>query len=61
MIGLKRLLKNGHFTYNLNGMDTKMEMMRSGSSIAMFTSNCLVHEQDSEMTKEDMYDHYVKF
>ena len=38
MEGLRRLLDNGGFTYKKDGMDTKREMMRSGSSIAVFAA-----------------------
>ena len=35
MEGLRRLLENGTFTYASSAMDTKKEMMRSGSSISI--------------------------
>jgi putative DNA primase/helicase len=36
MRGLERLMKQGHFTYNLSASETKTEMMRSGSTLAIF-------------------------
>ena len=59
--GLKRLLEQQRFTYNNTANETKTEMMRSGSSIAMFASDMLEKADDYEMTKEDMYESYVKY
>ncbi len=59
--GLARILKNGHFSYKKSWADTKLEMMRSGSSIAMFASDMLSKEADSEVTKEEMYEAYAKY
>ena len=59
--GLKRLLDQRQFTYNANAEETKLEMMRSGSSIAMFASDMLEQVEDGEMSKESMCDAYVKY
>lgn len=61
MRGLKRLLNQGRFSYNLNAVQTKTEMLRSGSSLAMFASEMLEQSIDNEMTKEAMYEAYTKF
>jgi putative DNA primase/helicase len=61
MKGLSRLLEQGHFSYSSNGDETKLEMMRSGSSIAMFASDMLERNDQSEVSKEDMYDAYIKY
>ena len=61
MRGLDRLLANGQFSYSKNALDTKREMMRSGSSIAQFAAECLVQENGNEMTKESCYDAYANF
>lgn len=61
MEGLDRLLKNGQFSYNQTAIDTKIEMMRSGSSMAMFTSDMLVQEVKTEISKALMYDAYTDF
>ena len=42
-------------------METKKEMMRSGSSIAVFAATCLAEEQGNEMSKESLYDAYTEF
>lgn len=61
MEGLIRLLDNGGFSYTKSAMDTKTEMMRSGSSIAMFAADKVTQDVGSEITKEDMYDAYTTF
>lgn len=61
MVGLDRLLENGGFNYAKNAVDTKKEMLRGGSSIAMFAADCLEYDAGNEMTKEDMYEAYVDF
>lgn len=59
--GLTRLLEQEKFTYGANAEETKLEMMRSGSSIAMFASDMLIREDGAEISKEDLYDEYVKY
>lgn len=61
MEGLERLLKQGRFSHESTAMDTKREMMKSGSSIAMFTSTQVEQEAGAEMSKEKMYDAYSDF
>jgi putative DNA primase/helicase len=61
MQGLERLLKQGEFSYASSAIDTKLEMMRSGSSIAMFAAEGVTHDEGAEMSKADLYDAYGKF
>lgn len=61
MAGLDRLLENGRFSYNKTSLDTKLEMMRSSSSIAQFAAEKCVREDGAELSKEDMYDAYTDF
>lgn len=61
MIGLKRLLENGGFTYANDADETKMEMMRSSSSAGEFIAKCVEQKNGSDITKEEMYDTYVEF
>ena len=61
MEGLERLIKQGGFSYKSTGMDTKREMMRSGSSIAMFCSEAVMEEAGAEISKEEMYDAYSEY
>ena len=61
MKGLRRLLDQKGFTYTNNAEETKLEMMRSGSSIAMFASDMLERFDDGEMSKEDMYEEYINY
>lgn len=61
MRGLDRLLEQGKFSYSKDAMDTKREMMRSGSSIAMFAAEKIEQENGAEMSKENLYDVYSDF
>lgn len=61
MKGLTRLLESGKFSYGKDAIDTKLEMMRSGSSIAVFAADMLKQENGAEITKEDLYDIYTQF
>lgn len=61
MEGLDRLITQRGFSYNMTAMDIKSEMMKSGSSIAMFCSQALVENDGMEMSKEDMYEAYSAF
>lgn len=61
MEGLVRLLEQGRFTYSNDADQTKMEMLRSSSSAGEFISKFVRQKVDNEITKEDMYDAYVKF
>jgi len=61
MKGLERLLENDKFTYSSTAIDTKLEMMRNGSSIARFVKDCLERDSGGEVTNEDMYDAYVNY
>lgn len=61
MRGLGRLLDNGGFTYPKSAIDTKIEMMKSGSSIAIFTAEQIEQEVGHELSKADMYDAYTSF
>jgi phage/plasmid-associated DNA primase len=61
MKGLRRLLEQKGFTYTKNASATKTEMMRSGSSIAMFASEMLEKQDGNILTKDEMYSHYTKF
>jgi P4 family phage/plasmid primase-like protien len=61
MKGLERLLEQGRFTYNYNAEETKTEMLRSGSSLAMFASERLERKDDEEISKEAMYEAYTAY
>lgn len=61
MRALDRLIEQGKFSYGKNAYDTKLEMMRSGSSIAVFAADMLRHDPGAEISKEDMYSAYEKF
>jgi len=61
MEGLERLLQQGEFSYASSAIDTKLEMMRSGSSIAMFAAEGIKEHSQNEVTKEALYEAYCKF
>jgi P4 family phage/plasmid primase-like protien len=61
MVGLKRLLTNHSFTYASSATDTKMEMMRNGSSIAQFVQERIERDATGVMTNEEMYELYSQF
>lgn len=61
MRGLDRLLEQGRFSYNKTSIDTKREMMRSGSSIASFAADMLHQDLGEEISKERLYDLYCDY
>lgn len=61
MQGLERLLANGKFTYASTAIDTKLEMMRNGSSIARFVKDMLIKDHAAELTNEQMYEAYEDY
>jgi putative DNA primase/helicase len=61
MRGLDRLLENGRFSYNMDALDIKKEMMRSSSSVAQFVAACLHQENGAEISKESLYDSYSAY
>lgn len=61
MKGLERLLLNKSFSYKKSAVDTKLEMMRGGSSIAQFASMGVSQMIGNEISKEEMYEAYSKF
>ena len=61
MKGLKRLIKQGRFTYNLTPEETKVEMLRSGSTLAMFVTEMVEPCEGYEISKDAFYEEYTKF
>ena len=61
MLGLERLLSNGKFSYGLTATDTKLEMMRNGSSVARFVHDKLQKDQGAIITNDEMYTAYIAF
>lgn len=61
MRGLARLLENGKFTYASTAVDTKLEMMRNGSSIARFVKDMLIRDGEGELSNEAMYEAYENY
>lgn len=61
MGGLGRLIEQGKFSYDNTAIETKIEMMKSGSSIAVFTTEQIEQQVGAELSKADMYDAYTSF
>lgn len=61
IVGLQRLLEQDGFSYKNSGIDTKLEMMRSASSLANFVTEMLQQDKGAEISKEDMYKAYQDF
>lgn len=59
MVSLDRLLEQGHFSYKKDAKETKRDMMRSGSSIAMYAAARLKQDLGGEMDKDTLYDDYT--
>ncbi|MDD3772708.1 MAG: phage/plasmid primase, P4 family [Weeksellaceae bacterium] len=57
--GLKRLLKNGKFSYKKSPQEIKLMMEKSSHQLADFVQECLVEEEGNKITKEEMYEFYV--
>lgn len=58
---LGRLLEQGEFSNTQDVETIKLEMMRSGSSIAKFASDMMEEQIGNEMTKEELYDAYTAY
>lgn len=56
--GLKRLLKNGKFTYNKSKDEVRRIMERSGDTLAGFAQDCLIEKEGLKITKDKMYEIY---
>src|SRR3990167_5368890 len=59
--GLDRLLKNQSFSYDMDTNETKLAMMRSGSSIARFAFDSLEEVNGEWISKDDMYQAFVNY
>lgn len=61
MRGLERLLVQKSFSHRLTPIEIKIEMMKSGSSIAMFCSEGIHEDIGGEIGKSEMYEAYSNF
>ncbi len=59
--GLERLLKNQKFTNECSPAEVKSIMMKSGSSISVFASECLEQGDGLWISKDDLYYLYSLF
>lgn len=58
LIGLERLLKAGHFSFNKNQDEVKRIMERSGNPLAGFVQDVLEEKAGNRITKELMFEAY---
>ena len=59
--GLKRLIKNQQFSYFRESHEIKTEMQLSGSATANFVHDCLEESTGDFISKDDMYEAFVKY
>lgn len=59
--GLKRLLKNNHFSYKKSIGEIKSLMQRSSNPLVAFIQDCIFQKDDAWISKEDMYEQYTKY
>ncbi len=61
LIGLKRLLENGVFTFNKTSTEIQNLMQRNSHPLAEFTHDCLYESPGNKITKETMYEAYSQW
>lgn len=61
MKGLARLLGQEKFSYALTASDTKMEMMKNGSSISGFVEDRIVKDVNGKVSNDDLYEAYEEY
>lgn len=59
--GLGRLLENEKFSYDKSSEEIKAEMLQSGSSIGKFVVNCLEAGEGPHISKDDMYEAFIRY
>ena len=59
--GLKRLIKDQQFSYFKESHEIKTEMQLSGSATANFVHDCLGESTGDFISKDDMYEAFVKY
>jgi len=59
--GLQRLLKNNDFSYDKTSSEIKLIMERSSNPVSAFIQDCLMRDDGSWISKEDMYNIYSIF
>ncbi len=61
LVGLKRLLKNSKFSYGKDVDEVKRIVERNASDIARFSQDCLIEEEGTWYSKQNLYDEYKEF
>lgn len=61
LIGLKRLLENGSFSYSKGAEEVRIEYERKSDPVSAFVDSELIVDSEKEMDKKLCYSHYVSF
>lgn len=61
LVGLKRLLDNGQFSNNKDADEIKRIIQRNASDIARFSQDCLIEEEGTWLSKQELYDEYKEY
>jgi len=59
--GLKRLLSVGDFSASISTEETRDQYIRMSSPVAAFVKDCLEFRSDGIITKENMYNGYLRY
>lgn len=59
--GLKRLLKNGKFTYNKTEKEIKDIMLRFSTPLVAFIQDCVIKQDGNRMDKDLVYNIYTQY
>jgi hypothetical protein len=61
LAGLKRLLKNGAFSYSKTTEEIKEDYIRKSSPIAAFVMGCLETDSDAFIVKKELYNVFTEY
>jgi len=61
LAGLKRLLKNGAFSYSKTTAEIKEDYIRKSSPIAAFVMDCLETDSDAFIVKKELYNVFTEY
>lgn len=59
--GLKKIIKQGYFSYGKTWREIKQIMERSGNPIVSFVQDRISEQEGNFMTKQELFDAYVKY
>lgn len=59
--GLRRLMKNGKFSYSLSTEELQDKYERMSNSLSAFVKDCIEGETDYRVSKEEFYNNYITY